>query len=302
MRASVGEMTVDRAMKLVPIWKDKGIVVVEEMLGGRSNTSYRVQVDGHTYVLRVNAINGPVLGVDHESEHAILKQVSRAELGPEPVYIDQQKGVLVCDFIEGEICSTDDVRKPVNIRRIVSSLKKLHRLRKPRRKLDIEAVMNRYCQVIVDARLHYSEGLDALRTRLLGLAREWARGTEVTCLCHNDLIHSNIIDARGMQFIDWEYAATGDPMFELAALSQYHHYTERHTDYLLEQYFGETSSGTRHRMRKTQAVFDAVSILWVLAFRASAGGTVEPEAGSEGLLLEHLEHLSEGGSPLRGWG
>lgn len=302
MRASTGEMTADRAMKLVPFWQDVGILTLETMLGGRSNSSYKVQVEDETYVLRVNAANAPLLGVDHAREYEILKQASRAGLGPEPVYVDIEKGVLVCRFIEGQICTTDDVRKPANIKRIVNALKKLHKLRPPRQKLDIESVINRYCQTVVDAGLHYSQALDALRPRLLGLARSWSRGIESTCLCHNDLIHSNIIDARGIQFIDWEYAANGDPMFELAALSQYHHFTEHHTDYLLEHYFGEASGAIRRRMRATQAIFDAVSILWVLAFRASAGGTVSVEAGSEGLLLEHLEHLAEGGSPLRGWG
>ncbi len=302
MRASTGAMTVDIAMKLVPLWRDASMVTLEEMLGGRSNTSYKVQVDDHTYVLRVNAVNGPLLGVDHDREYAILKQVSHAELGPEPVFIDNSNGVLVYRFIEGEMYSTEDVRTPENISRIVTALKKLRKLRAPRQKQSLEAVINRYCQTITDARLHYASGVEALRKQLMSMVREWSGGTEFTCLCHNDLIHSNIIDSDGVKFIDWEYAATGDPMFELAALSQYHHFTKHHTDYMLEQYFGESSGTIRNRMFKTQAVFDAVSILWVLAFRASAGGNVMSEAGSEGLLLEHLERLAKGGSPLRGWG
>lgn len=301
MRASTGGMTAEKAMALVPAWQDAGLVTTEPMLGGRTNSSYRIQVEGETFVLRVNAINGPSLGLDYEREFEILKHAYRGDVGPEPIYLGLEAGVLVMRFIEGEVLLADDVRKPANIQRIVRSLKKLHALPAPRFKLNLERVVNRYCKTVSEAGLHYAASLEEIRPKILGRVREWSRGTEQTCLCHNDLFHSNIIDGNGIWFIDWEYAATGDPMFELAALTQYHHFTEHHTDYLLEQYFGEASNTLRHRMRRTQAIFDLICILWVLAFRASAGGNVLPEAGSEDHLLEHVARLAEGGGSLRGW-
>ena len=300
-RAGTVGVTPERAMQLVPGWEDADTITVEPMLGGRTNSSYRVMLGAETFVLRINAANEPALGIDYEREFEILKHVYRGDVGPEPVYFSPEAGVLVTRFVEGDVLSAEEVRKPVNIERIVRSLKKLHALPAPRHRLNLETVVSRYCKTVEEARLHFSEALVNVRPKALGLVREWSRGIDKVCLCHNDLFHSNIIDGKGIRFIDWEYAGTGDPLFELAAITQYHKFTEHHTDYLLEHYFGESSNSIRHRMRRTQAVFDLLCILWVLAFRASAGGTVLPEAGSEGALIEHAERLSEGANSLRGW-
>lgn len=301
LRAKTVAMTPERATELVPGWRDAGIVTIEPMLGGRTNSSFRVRVEQETFVLRINAANGPALGIDYEREYEILKHVHRGDVGPEPVYFSPEAGVLVTRFVEGSALSAEDVRKPINIERIVRGLKKLHALPAPRHRLSLEKVITRYCQTVEEAELHFSQALVHIRPKALGLIREWSHGIEKVCLCHNDLFHSNMIDGNGIQFIDWEYAATGDPFFELAAITQYHKFTGHHTDYLLEKYFGESNTATRHRMRRTQAVFDLICILWVLAFRASAGGNVLPEAGSEEIMIEHAQRLAEGAHSLRGW-
>lgn len=294
-------MTPERAKQLVPGWEEADSVTVKPLRGGRTNSSFRVCLDEQTFVLRINAANGPALGVDYEREYEILHHVFRGDVGPEPVYYSPKSGVLVTRYVKGEVLSAAQVRKPANIERIVRSLKKLHALPAPRHRLSLEHGVLRYCKAVEEAGLHLSEALARVRPNALGLVREWAKGTEEVCLCHNDLLHSNIVDGARIKFIDWEYAATGDPMFELAAITQYHSFTEHHTDYLLEKYFGESSNSLRHRMRRTQAVFDLMCILWVLAFRASAGGNVLREAGSQELLIEHAQRLSEGAHSLRGW-
>ncbi len=301
MRARSVDLTPEKAMALVPQWQDATTVVTEEMLGGRTNSSFRVQVDGETFVLRLNAANGAALGLDYEREYEILRHVGRAGVGPEPVYVSQDAGVLVMRYIDGEPMSVESVRKPDNIRRIVRTLKKVHALPPPRYRLDLEEVVHRYCETVQESGLPFAQHLVALRPRIFARVREWANGTEETCLCHNDLFHSNMIDGAGISFIDWEYASVGDPMFELAALTQYHQFTGHHSEYLLEQYFNDASNVLRRRLRHTQAVFDLICILWVLAFRASAGGNVLPEAGSEDYLLEYVERLADGGHALRGW-
>lgn len=300
-RAETVGMTPERALELVPEWKGVGAISLEPMLGGRTNSSYRVNVDDDTYVLRINAANGPSLGIDYEREYEILQHVFRGDIGPEPIFFAPEQGVLVTRYVAGEVMSAEAVRKPQNIVRIVRAVKKLHALPAPRHRLNLEDVVVRYCQTIEEAGLSFSSAVGSVRPKALGLVRQWSRGIDKVCLCHNDLFHSNIIDGKGIRFIDWEYAATGDPLFELAALTQYHNFSQHHTDYLLEQYFGESSSSIRHRMRQTQSVFDLICILWVLAFRSSAGGNVLPEAGSEDLLVEHAMRLAEGAHSLRGW-
>ena len=59
------------------------------------------------------------------------------------------------------------------------------------------------------------------------------------CLCHNDPLAANLIDT-GKQLvpIDWEYAAAGDPLFDLAVLIQHHELQPELSGRLLQTYFG----------------------------------------------------------------
>src|SRR5690606_2746336 len=58
--------------------------------------------------------------------------------------------------------------------------------------------------------------------------------------CHNDLLPANLVDdGERMRLIDWEYAAMGDPWFDLGNLAENNLLSERAERRLLELYFGE---------------------------------------------------------------
>jgi hypothetical protein len=57
------------------------------------------------------------------------------------------------------------------------------------------------------------------------------------CLCHNDVHHLNLVDdGSRLWLLDWEYAAIGDPYFDLASVCCYHNFNAEQRSMLLDFY------------------------------------------------------------------
>jgi thiamine kinase-like enzyme len=95
------------------------------------------------------------------------------------------------------------------------------------------------------------------------------------CLCHNDLNSTNILDTGSLYLIDWEYAAIGDPYFDLATIIQHHGLVEGQVECLLAAYKDRVSDEDRHHLRRYCTLYDRVLVLWLLAIGCNAD--LDPE-------------------------
>jgi thiamine kinase-like enzyme len=72
------------------------------------------------------------------------------------------------------------------------------------------------------------------------LARvEQARTFRPVAFCHNDLLNENFLFDDRVRILDWEYAAMGDPFFDLANFSINHELLAPADERLLAHYFGQ---------------------------------------------------------------
>ena len=63
--------------------------------------------------------------------------------------------------------------------------------------------------------------------------------------CHNDLLAENFLDSsEKLWLIDWEYAAMGDPLFDLANFVANFELSDSQTMTLMTGYFGEVDDKT----------------------------------------------------------
>jgi thiamine kinase len=83
-------------------------------------------------------------------------------------------------------------------------------------------------------------------------------------LCHNDPIAQNVIGLRRTVLIDWEYAAIGDPLFDLAVVARHHRLPRRAMSRLMIAYFGDADLVPWKRLDDFAAVYDVVHRLWTL--------------------------------------
>ena len=104
-------------------------------------------------------------------------------------------------------------------------------------------------------------GLDteALQRRASALA-EGYRPSDRATFCHNDLHHLNLLGDEPL-FVDWEYAAVGDPQMDLAAIATYHDFDARQRMALLHSYGSERAMAD---FDVVCALFDALHIAWLV--------------------------------------
>jgi thiamine kinase-like enzyme len=216
-------------LRSVPELADAGELAVEPLTGVQSlnNASWvvtRPQGGGkEKYVLRVpEPGRAAALGIDRAEEEAAAKAAAVAGIGPEVVFFDSSTGNMLTRWFEGRAWESEDLREPENLRRTAEMLRTLHAI------TDVPgepgAAYRRIRYLIHYARrlglgtpAHLPEALHRLED-LEARLRESTGGRGG--LNHNDLWANNILagDAR-VRFVDWEFAGSGDGLYDLATVS-----------------------------------------------------------------------------------
>ena len=154
--------------------------------------------------------------------------------------------------------------------------------------LDIVDRCNHYWDAIETLAVEVPRDLSHLRSRLERKISSWQLAAEQLRPCHNDLVLDNIIDtADGLKLIDWEYAAMGDPYFDLAVLIEYSNLSASASRALVSNY---TQVPDQSRLSQNRLTFKYVNILWQLIHGAARNKTPNV-AKKVALLAKHLEEV-----------
>ena len=143
------------------------------------------------------------------------------DIAPEVHYFDLEEGFLVMSLCPGEHPSSGQLAEPGWCRHMARILAKIHRLTPRLMQMDYAARAGHYLQ-----QLALPEAARGSTNRLLRDCRELSRCSPFVP-CHQDLVHHNLL-ARGknLKVLDWEYAALGHPLFDLAVITEYHGFSE----------------------------------------------------------------------------
>lgn len=232
--------------------------------GGLTNESWLVRVGDQQVVVRISTADEHALRIDRRSELRVLEAVEQAGIGAAVLFADPQERVLVTRYIPGRIWTREDTLLPGNIRHLAVLLQRLHTLAIPEgvAQTDLPGILEGYWGTL-DVR-----GLagppDALDR---GEAREVARALSdgaLRCLCHNDVHHLNLVDTGRLWLLDWEYAGSGDPYFDLASICCYHDYPEAERRLLLQHYLGRECDAAFARLELARWLFDYIRQLWII--------------------------------------
>jgi thiamine kinase len=226
---------------------------------GPTNASYRVKQGDSHYVLRLDKPDAARLGLDRDSEQAVLAAIAAAGIGPGAILFDANSGVSLRCFEAGRSWTRADLGKPDNLRRLAALLARLHSLPPTGRTFDPAAAAQRYA-----AQLGSGQA-EELCGRIRDLQQQIAEFEPPTALCHNDLVCENILQGDRLQLIDWEYAGPGDPFFDLAVVIQHHGLDEYLAETLSEYYLGRAARPQeRERLQLQQTLYQALLDLWHL--------------------------------------
>ena len=235
-----------------------GTAVVDSRLeGGVASRSYLVRQNGAPFVLRVDTPEAGRLGLDRAAERRVYRAVSEAGLGPDAVHFDPASGVLIRPFVPGRPWTRDDLARPENLARLAGLLRRLHAVPFSGRRFDPVAAAARYVKQV---------GSEAARAHYRSLASFHAALEAVQpVLCHNDLVCQNVLEADGPVLIDWEFAAPGDPFFDLAVVVQHHGLGDDLSGVLLRGYLKRPPTGSEEsRFDSWCAFYRELLALWEL--------------------------------------
>jgi thiamine kinase-like enzyme len=219
-------------------------------------------------------VDGPLaarLGLDRRGELEILDTVAKAGIGPEVVGADPEQGWLLTRYVPGEHWCEQALKDPVNLERLAQRLKQLHELPPVGPLFDPGRIARGY------ARQLGTEAARRLADDIESRARELYSGTDPAVICHNDLIAANIIESEPLTFIDWEYAAVGDPYFDLAVIVGEHGLDISQIRRLLENWSGGHTSEQHSRLEAFGGLYDGLARLWHLLAGSPCTAGVSPK-------------------------
>ncbi len=256
-------MTVEEVITLIPAWAGAG-VTTSILGGGITNLNYRVDVRGESFVVRIPGKDSELLGIDRRREYACTVQAASSGVAPEVVCFLEREGVLVTRFVAGRGFSLEEMGRPRAIRRVAESLRRYHRGPAFPGTFSALATVQEYLR-----RSRTGAPLPATIDWMLERAETIARALQAVSRplrpCHNDLLLANFIDdGHLIRIVDWEYAAMGDPFFDLGNFAVHHGFTDAQETLLLEAYAARATAGDQARLKLMKILSDLREAMWAM--------------------------------------
>ena len=238
----MSELMSDRGVievEALPFWT--GPIQVWPITGGITNSNYGVQqADGQRFVVRLGQ-DLPLHGVMRFNEQTAAKAAAKAGISPKIYYT--APGVMVSRLLPGRTLTSDEIRQPDNLSRIIALIQRCHRgmatyLHGPLLAFWVFHVNRSYLTTLAKCTCAITDDLPRLSA--LNEALERRVGKVDVVFGHNDLLAANIFDdGARLWLLDWDYAGFNTPLFDLANLSSNNGFFAEDDAYLLESYLGE---------------------------------------------------------------
>src|SRR5260370_20846151 len=217
------------------VWRGQAVGVTA-VGGGITNESFRVDVEGDSFVLRMGGAETELLGIDRRTEREANHRAYEVGVAPHVVGFAEPEGWLVTRFIHGRPITLEEMHTPRTIHRVISALRRFHGAAPIPGAFDSHAVVVDYRR---EAEAHGVTIPDAYARALqLSQSIRTARGPHPSVPGHNDLLNANFLDDGAIKIVDWEYAGMGDRFFDLANLSVNNEFGPDEDRELMSAYFG----------------------------------------------------------------
>lgn len=254
-------------------------VVGIEALPGISHRSFRVDTDQGAFVVKLREAGAAqVLSV--ADEYRVHERAAAAGVAPGVVGFDAEAGVLVTRFVDGSApLGKAEAGEPRVIGELAGLLDGLHGVAADGvAAFTAEAHARRYVEAA--GRMRVLDAPDrALADELVGLGADVDAMPAERVVCHTDLVASNVLAARRLWLIDYEYAALADPVVDLASLAAMNRYDAQQCAALLDAYAHVARRAwARTDFDKVMRLMDLLAYFWAEAEVERTGPRAELEA------------------------
>jgi thiamine kinase len=221
------------------------------------------------YVIRLNAQNAQSLYLNRTAEWHIHQSIAQYNICTPYVYRDPKDRYWIRPFIEDKtlhetLANTLDGITSKLLNQLAKKLKLIHStpISKSWPRIDLKQRTDHYWQQIFKRLTQQSSDmrvkLENLKYQLDSRLKTQGYGPR---LCHMDPNPNNwITDHKDIYLIDWEYAAIGNPAWDIAVLCDTFELTESQQDSLLEYYGNRQINKKQLNTASNQMKY--ISALW----------------------------------------
>lgn len=197
---------------------DARVTTLEEGTFGQS--THLVKVNNQSCVMRRYG-SGADFFIDRDVEQENQRRLEILGLAPKLLEINKEQRVEFFEYIPGRAASKVDFRDQNALRKIVRSITSIHSS-----KVSLVTQLNPFRTIeryeleakrVNSSRLK-NRGVERVHQEVRKIEKRIVQLDRPRTLCHNDLNPGNfIMTSTGIvRIIDWEFAAMGDPLFDLA--------------------------------------------------------------------------------------
>ena len=234
--------------------------IITEFPAGLSHRSWLLDSAIGEVVVRIDTPEASALKLDRRFESDVLRHIANADLAPELLWVDLERGIQVTRYLPGRIWVQDDLSVTENFVRLATRMALLHDLPLVGLRSDRVEILRSY------AAINASEAADRLLADAAALSHELDETNPCDLvLCHGDVHVGNIIDDGELRLIDWEYAGTTHRALDLAAFARQQELTEMQLSAFLGAYEGEAGAMGSKEFALACALYDCTVLLWLSA-------------------------------------
>jgi thiamine kinase-like enzyme len=262
-------LTLEQAIARVPFLAQAKNLASTPLTGGITNTNYKIDADGKSYVLRITGQDTDKLGIRREVEYCANLAAGQLGIAPEVLYYIEPEGYLVTRFIKARRLPPEVITRPENIVRVVRKLRLFHR-RGPELKGEFNVFrrIEMLTGVSIQNSCKFPHDFDWMLQEMRRVEQALLKDPYVPMPCHNDLLNLNWLDEEvageigELRLLDWEYAGMGDIFFDLGNFSHHHRLTDEQVRLLLQEYFGEVTPKNYSHLRLMWPMSELHEAMW----------------------------------------
>ena len=268
------------------------------LAGGITNRNFRVSFGGREYVLRLPGADTDLLGINREAERVAAAQAARLRIGPALAYADSD--CFVADYVVA--APIEPAALAADPAPVARALRAFHdsALALPTR-FWVPDLLEQYAETVTARGGTLPDGYAFAQGLVARIARALPLSDPVPC--HNDLLAGNLLVPGGtgeIVIVDWEYAALGHRLFDLANLAVNNEFDDAAQERLLEAYFGPpVSAQSRAALALMRIVSDAREAAWGVA----QGVLSDLDFDFSAYAARHFQRLQRAADDprLKGW-
>jgi len=253
---------IDDVIVKIEDWAGKSITI-QPVVGGLTNTNYKVLVEGKPFFVRVPGESTELLAVDRRNEYFNTCAAAEAGVGPQVHYYLPEYQVMVLEYLEGTTMSNASLNADGMPTKIALAIKRLHGGPRFLTDFNMFRLTEYYLEICKKQDIQIPGGYPERLPTINRIEQAVAVHPLPTRPCNNDLLAENYIyDGKSLHIIDYEYSGNNDPCFELGNTCQELQYDEARIAEVCEAYFGSPKMDMISRMKLNMIMSDVGWALW----------------------------------------